>query len=126
MRQTKEHGAAVTDFVMVGSVALIAFLAVVQLGLALHARNTLVSCAAEGARYGARVGSVPSQGAERTKALVAQALSARYARRVTGREVVVNGVRVVEVTVVAPLPVVGLVGPGDGLDVVGRAFVEEQ
>ena len=39
---------------------------------------------------------------------------------------VVGGVRVVEVRVVAPVPVLGLLGPDDRLDVVGRAFLESQ
>ncbi len=37
-----------------------------------------------------------------------------------------EGVQVVVVDVTAPLPVVGPVGPGDALDVRGRAFLEEQ
>ena len=45
---------------------------------------------------------------------------------VTTREAVVEGVRVIEVRVVAPVPVIGLLGPDDRLDVVGRAFVESQ
>ena len=32
----------------------------------------------------------------------------------------------VEVRVVAPVPVLGLLGPSDRLDVVGRAFLEAQ
>jgi hypothetical protein len=35
-------------------------------------------------------------------------------------------VRVVEVRVAAPVPVLGLLGPADRLDVVGRAFLETQ
>ena len=62
----------------------------------------------------------------RTEALISSSLSPRYARHVTGREAVVAGVRVVEVRVVAPIPVLGLLGPGDRLDVVGRAFLEAQ
>jgi hypothetical protein len=45
---------------------------------------------------------------------------------VTSREAVVGGVRVVEVRVVAPLPVIGLLGPDGRLDLVGRAFLESQ
>ncbi len=57
--------------------------------------------------------------------------SASHSRRatpasVTTREAVVDGVRVIEVRVVAPVPVIGLLGPDDRLDVVGRAFVESQ
>ena len=66
------------------------------------------------------------QGVARTESLISASLSPRYARHVTSRETVVDGVRVVEVRVVAPVPVLGLLGPDDRLDVVGRAFLESQ
>jgi hypothetical protein len=121
-----ERGAAVADFAMVSILVVVLFLSVFQLGLALHTRNTLISCASEGARLGARADAVPGQGASRTEALISQSLSPRYARRVSTREAVVDGVRVIEVRVVAPVPVIGLLGPDDRLDVVGRAFMESQ
>jgi Flp pilus assembly protein TadG len=121
-----ERGAAVADFAMVSVLVLVLFLAVFQLGLALHTRNTLISCASEGARLGARADAAPGEGVRRTQALVSESLSPRYARTVTSREAVVGGVRVIEVRVVAPVPVLGLLGPGDRLDVVGRAFAESQ
>ena len=125
-RTRRERGAAVADFALVSTLVLAVFLAVFQLGLALHTRNMLISCASEGARAGARADAVPGQGVARTEALITRSLSRAYARRVTSREAVVSGVRVVEVRVVAPVPVLGLLGPADRLDVVGRAFVESQ
>ena len=121
-----ERGAATADFAMVSVLVVVVFLAVLQIGLALHARNLLISCASEGARMGARADAVPGQGGARTQALISASLSARYARSVTSRETAVGGVRVVEVRVVAPIPVLGLLGPDDRLDVVGRAFLESQ
>jgi hypothetical protein len=127
MRCTRdERGAAVADFTMVSVLVVLLFLAVFQLGLAMHTRNTLISCASEGARLGARADAVPGQGVSRTETLISSSLSPRYARHVTVRETVVAGVRVVEVRVVAPIPVLGLLGPDDRLDVVGRAFLETQ
>ncbi len=121
-----ERGAAMADFAMVSVLVVVLFLAVFQLGLALHTRNTLISCASEGARLGARADAVPGQGVSRTQALITASLSPRFARNVTSREAVVGGVRVVEVRVVAPLPVIGLLGPDGRLDLVGRAFLESQ
>jgi Flp pilus assembly protein TadG len=121
-----EGGAAVADFTMVSVLVVGLFLAVFQLGLALHTRNTLISCASEGARLGARADAVPGQGVSRTQSLISASLSSRYARHVSSRQTVVEGVRVVEVRVVAPVPVLGLFGPDDRLDVVGRAFLEAQ
>ncbi len=116
-----ERGAAVADFTMVSVLVVGLFLAVFQLGLALHTRNTLISCASEGARLGARADAVAGQGVSRTQALISASLSSRYARHVSSRQTVVEGVRVV-----APVPVLGLLGPDDRLDVVGRAFLEAQ
>ena len=121
-----ERGAAVADFTLVSVLVVGLFLAVFQLGLALHTRNTLISCASEGARLGARADAVPGQGVSRTQALISASLSSRYARHVSSRQTVVEGVRVVEVRVVAPVPVLGLLGPDGRLDVVGRAFLEAQ
>ena len=52
-------GSAVVDFTLVGVLLTFLFLALLQLGLALHVRNTLVASAAEGARYGANADRNP-------------------------------------------------------------------
>ena len=121
-----ERGAAVADFTLVSVLVVALFLAVVQLGLALHTRNTLISCASEGARLGARADAAPGQGVSRTQSLISASLSPSYGRHVTRRQTVVGGVQVVEVRVVAPVPVLGLLGSEGRLDVVGRAFLETQ
>ncbi len=122
-----DTGSAVVDFVLTSSLLLFVFLAVLQLGLALHVRNTLVSCASEGARYGARSGSSPEQGAQRARDLIDTSLSERYSDAVSTRvETTGAGVEVLVVDVSAPVPVVGPIGPSDGFDVRGRAFLEDQ
>ncbi|WP_338748245.1 TadE family protein [Janibacter alittae] len=122
-----ENGAAVVDFVLTSALLMFVFLAVLQLGLALHVRNTLISCAAEGARYGAREGVTPEQGAGRTRELISRSLSSRFSGEVSAsvRTTGAN-MRVLVVDVTAPIPVVGPLGPGDGLEVRGRAFMEDQ
>ena len=40
------------DFVLIGALLTLLFLAIVQLTLILHVRNTLIDAAASGARYG--------------------------------------------------------------------------
>lgn len=122
-----ERGAAVADFALVSLLVLVLFLSVFQLGLALHIRNTLISCASEGARLGARADATPGDGVARARQLIAASLSPRYAQQVTASvATTAEGVRVVVVRVRAPLPVLGLVGPSDSLDVLGRAFAEAQ
>ncbi|GAA2742746.1 hypothetical protein GCM10009868_13900 [Terrabacter aerolatus] len=112
---------------MVAALLLFVAMAVFQLGLALYVRNTLISAASEGARYGARADAQPEDGVDRTRALITSALSASFAQDVSAaRSVTGSGVRVVEVRVTAPLPVVGPIGPSGALTVSGRAFSEEQ
>jgi hypothetical protein len=125
-----ERGSAVVDFALVGALLTLVFLSVVQLGLVVHVRNTLVDCAAEGARYGARADRTAADGVERTRALVVSELSSGYSARIGGRisaaEVDRGGARVIEVRLTAPLPVVGLAGPSGLLTVSGHAYAERQ
>ena len=122
-----DAGAAVVDFTLTSALLLFVFLSVFQLGLALHVRNTLVSCASEGARFGAREGATHEQGAKRARDLIDRSLSSRYSDGVTTRvESTRAGVEVLVVDVSAPIPVVGPIGPSDGFEVRGRAFLEEQ
>src|SRR5690606_7069729 len=104
-----------------GALTTFLFAAVLQLALALHVRTTLIDCAAEGARYGALADVDPAQGATRAAALIEMSLAPRFAQDVTSRSVQVDGVELVEVTVTAPLPVVGVLGPGGSLTVQGHA-----
>ena len=112
---------------MVAALLLFVALAVFQLGLALYVRNTLISAASEGARYGARADAAPDDGIARTSALITSSLNASFAEDVSAAAVTTpGGIRVVEVTVSAPLPIIGPVGPSGVLTVSGRAFSEEQ
>ncbi|WP_066582586.1 TadE family protein [Cellulomonas timonensis] len=120
----RERGAAVVDFVLVGALTSLLFAAVLQLAIIQHVRNTLVDCAAEGARYAALADRSAEDGAERTRALVTAGLSGAYAQDVTVRHTEVNGLEVVEVRITAPMPVAGLLGPARGLTVVGHALDE--
>ena len=99
-------------------------LAVVQLALALHVRNTVLDAAAEGARYAALAGSSADAGVQRTRALIGTAISADYASDVRAFTTSVGGVPAVAVTVRATLPVVGLLGPERALEVTGHAALE--
>ncbi len=124
---TPESGSAVAEFVMVAALLLFVAMGVFQLGLALYVRNTLISAASEGARYGARADAQPGDGVARTEALITSSLSSTFAQDISAaRSVTAAGVRVVEIRVTAPLPVIGPLGPAGALTVSGRAFSEEQ
>ncbi|MFI2752990.1 TadE family protein [Cellulomonas sp. P22] len=121
---TDDSGSAVVDFVLVGALTSLLFAAVLQLTLVQHVRNTLVDCAAEGARYAALADRDLEDGAERTRALVSAGLSGSYAQDVTARRTQIDGLDVIEVQVTAPLPVAGLLGPARSLTVLGHAIAE--
>ena len=109
---------------MVGVLLTVLALAVVQLALALHVRNTLLDAAAEGARHAALAGSSDTAGIIRTKDLISAAVSAEYARDVSAGRTSIAGVPAIEVTVRATLPVVGLLGLERGMEVSGHAALE--
>jgi Flp pilus assembly protein TadG len=116
----------VADFAMVSGLLCLLFLAVFQLGLALHIRNTLIACASEGARYGARANATPQDGVARASQLIRESLSDRYAENVSAETTTVDGVVVVQLLIEAPLPVLGPLGPDRVLSVRSRAFSERQ
>lgn len=112
---------------MVSGLVLLLGVGVFQLGLALSVRNTLISCASEGARLGARADSSPQEGADRSRDLVTRSLSAAYAQGVVATTTTTSaGVQVVDVSITAPVPIVGLLGPSGTMTVQGRAFMESQ
>ena len=116
-----ERGSAVADFVMVGGLMTVLALAVIQLTLVLHVRNVLVDAAASGARYGSLADRTPQDAAQRARELIVGAVGADYAGDVRVGEAEVAGIRSLEVRVVAPIPVVGLVGPSGAMEVAGHA-----
>ncbi|MFC8921318.1 TadE/TadG family type IV pilus assembly protein [Cellulosimicrobium sp. NPDC057127] len=124
MEASSERGSAVVDFTLVSVLVLVLFLGVVQVALAVHVRATIIDCAAEGARVAGRADRGPADGVARTRELVAASLSSRYAQDVSARQTTMDGLPVVEVTVSAPLPVVGLLGPSGVVTVDGHALEE--
>jgi Flp pilus assembly protein TadG len=123
-RLSDDAGSAVVEFVLVGALLTILTLSVIQLGLALLIRNTVQDAASEGARYGALADNQPSDGVERTRQLIDAAIGSAYARSVTIAPGNYDGYPALTVTVRAPLPLIGLIGIPNGLEVTGHAAVE--
>jgi len=109
---------------MVSALLTVLTLSVIQLGLALLIRNTIVDAAAEGARFGALADSSPAEGAARTADLITAALGPSYAKDVSASGGSYLGHPALIVTVRAPLPLFGLIGVDGGLEVSGHASVE--
>lgn len=119
-----DRGSAVAEFVMVGALLTVLTLSVLQLGLALHIRNTVQDAAAEGARYGALADNTPADGVRRTTELIELAIGDDYAQNVTARGGSWMGHPAVTIIVRTRLPLVGLVGFDGVLEVSGHAAVE--
>jgi hypothetical protein len=122
--EDSQRGSVLAEFVMVAAVLTALTLAVLQLALALHIRNTVLDAAAEGARYAALADSGLDQGAARSRDLITAALGPSYASDVSASYVDLAGQPGVRVRVVAPLPLFGLLGMSRGLEVDGHAAVE--
>lgn len=112
------------DFVLVSGLLVVLVAGVLQLALALHVRNTLIDAAGEGARYAALEGASLEDGERRARELVSTALSPSYAQDVRAGVGALDGVPVIELTITAPLPVLGLLGPGGRTVATGHAVVE--
>lgn len=123
--RTAARGSAAVDFVLVGGLVTVLLVAVLQLGLALHVRTVLTDAAAEGARLAARADRGPADGVHRTQELISGALAEGYAQDVDAQYLTRDGLATVRVTVSAPLPVIGLIGPSGRTSVSAHALVEE-
>lgn len=99
-------------------------LGVVQLALTLHVRTLLTDAAAEGARYAALRGSDLAAGEQRTSELITGVLPSSYAQDVAAGYDSLGGTTLVTVTVSAPMPLLGLLGPAGTIEVTGRAVEE--
>jgi Flp pilus assembly protein TadG len=119
-----DEGSAVVEFVFVGVLLTALTLGVLQLGLALHVRNTLQDAASEGARWASLVGSSPQEGLNRTRELITTAVGARYATDVSVSSSQWQGTPAVVMTVTAPIPMIGLWGPDASMEVSGHAAQE--
>jgi hypothetical protein len=109
---------------MVAALLTIATLSVLQLGFALHIRNTVLDAAAEGARFGSLADATEADGVARTRELISAAIGDGYADDVSASRESWLGHPALVVTVRTPLPLIGLVGIEGGLEVSGHAAVE--
>jgi Flp pilus assembly protein TadG len=119
-RRRTERGAAVVDIVLVMVVLVPVVLGILQVALVLFVHNTLASAASEGARLAATRDRGPADGAALTRAQIDGAVSGKFAEDVSARQVG----DMVEVTVHARVPALGLGGPGIELTVTGHAVEE--
>jgi hypothetical protein len=127
MRVRQDRGSAPVDFVLVGTLVTLLFLAIMQVAIDYHVRNVLAACAAEGARYGANADVADAQaGADKTNDLIRGALGGAYAHAIApAYQDTVGGAPVVTVTVAARLPLLAWFLPiGPTVRATGHALLE--
>ncbi|WP_431799879.1 TadE/TadG family type IV pilus assembly protein [Microbacterium kunmingense] len=99
-------------------------LAVLQLGLGIYVRNVVHDAAVEGAYHAALADTSLRDGVDRTSQIVTRTVGAAYAGDIAVAETSALGYPAVEVTVRAPLPVIGLIGLPGAMEVSAHAPVE--
>lgn len=119
-----ESGSAAVEFVLVGTLLTVLTLAVLQLALAVYVRNVVHDAAVEGAFHGALADTAPAEGAARTEQLIEAAVGGALDAQVAASAIDGAGGPQVEVTVVATLPLVGLLGIPAGMEVTAHAPLE--
>lgn len=119
-----ERGSAVAEFTLVVSLLVMLVLGIAQVGMAIHVRNTVVACAAEGARLAANADRDVADGVALTQRLIASALSPAMVGDVRGRHVPSPAGLDVQIEVSTRLPMVGLAGPARSLTVTAHAVEE--
>jgi Flp pilus assembly protein TadG len=122
-----DRGSAPVDFVLVGSLLTLLFLAVLQVGIDLYVRNVLAACAADGARYAANADVAdPAAAAARADELIRTSVGDRFAHA-AGTLTTVAGRPAITVTVAARLPLLAWFLPaGPTVRVSGHALEEPQ
>ncbi|MFC4430571.1 TadE family protein [Citricoccus alkalitolerans] len=110
------------ESVMVMALLSIIFAAILQFGIVIHVRNTLIDAASAGARYGALGDRTPDDGAARTRELLAGSIPGGGHADVSAETAGGDGTTIVRITVRTQMPMVGfLVGPV-GLEADGHAY----
>jgi len=116
-----DAGSSAVEFVLVGVLLTVLTLGVLQFGVAVYVRNLVHDAAVEGAYHAALADVSTAEGAVRTEAIIERTVGPGFVESVDVREVEARGSSTVEVTVVATLPLVGLLGVPHGWEVTAHA-----
>ena len=116
-----DTGSAPVEFVLVGLLLTVLTLGVLQLAFAVYVRNVVHDAAVEGAYHGALADTEPADGAARSARLIGTAVGGALDAEVSAAAVEGGAGPEVQVTVVATLPLVGLLGVPAGMEVTAHA-----
>lgn len=121
----RDSGSALAEFALVSALLSLVFASVLQLGFALHVRSTVTDSAIVGARAAAAADRTYADGAAVTAELISAGIGESYARDIVVSSANIGDVEVITVTVTAPVPVLGLLGPQGAWELQGRAIAED-
>lgn len=107
-----------------GALLTVLTLAVLQLGVAVYVRNVVHDAAVEGAFHAALADTTLADGAARTRAIIARTVGEGFAETVEVSSTTHLGHPAVQVTVRATLPLAGLLGAPEALEVSAHAPAE--
>lgn len=117
-----ERGSAVAESVMVMALLALLFAAILQFGIVIHVRNTLIDAASAGARYGALGDRTPGDGAVRARDLLTGSIPGGEGVEVSAEVVGGGGADLVRVTVRTQMPMIGFLAGPVGLEADGHAY----
>jgi TadE-like protein len=120
-------GSAPVDFVLVGSLVTLMFMALLQVGIDFYVHDVLQACVADGARFGANADVADAAaGAAQANGEISRALGERYAHAYApASQPRVDGAPVVTVEVDARLPLLAWFLPvGPTVHATGSALSE--
>lgn len=119
-----DTGAAPVEFVLVGALLTVLTMAVLQFGFAVYVRNVVHDAAVEGAYHAALADTTLADGAARTEQVLSRVVGEAYGVEVDVAEETRFGYAAVAVTVRATLPLVGVWGLPEALEVTAHAPAE--
>jgi hypothetical protein len=122
-----DRGSAPVDFVLVGSLVTLMFMALLQLGVDYYVRNVLAACVADGARYAANADVAdPDAGAAEADQEIARSLGSSFATAYApAAQDQIDGAPVVTIEARVRLPLLAwFLAAGPTVDVTGHALAE--
>lgn len=117
----EERGSAPVEFVLVGALLTALTLGILQLGFALYVRNVVQDAAVEGAYSASPAGATLDDAIARANHAIATAVGSGANHAVTAHYSTAHGYDTIEVTITARLPLVGFLGPEQGITAVAHA-----
>ena len=116
-----DRGSSPVEFVLVGTLLTALTLAVLQFALAVYVRNVVHDAAVEGAYVAALADTTLTEGADRAREAIGHAVGDSYAGDVEIARADVLGQETIVVRIRTTLPLIGMLGVPQGLEVEAHA-----